>query len=1560
MIKPDDNIIDYVDDYVHGLLSPEDAETVERYCETSRLGRVAMEEAQKRYEAMQALPPSEASERLIQRTVRNIEMKEDRRGKLRKYYGRTVLLATAASVLIIGGLNGYYYQMKATPYDLRLLGQNELLAGSGASLRVAVFDRTTQRPIAGVPVQIALYSPSSREQVELASLTTDDRGAVTPRFDLPDWEDGRYELRVTARPDNAEEKLSQPIQLRREWRLMVSTDKPVYQPGQTIRLRSLALKKPDLKPLAGNEVTFTITDPKGNVIFKQKDVTSRFGISSADCPLATEINEGEYKIQCTGGATTSDRSVTVEKYVLPKFKVGITLDKPFYAPGEQVAGNVQADYFFGKPVVGGNVEIEGRATDVGQHTIASLTEKTDSDGKGEFSFRLPDRLVGREQDDGNARFMLVATVTDTAGQKYSKGTSRTVTANPIHLEIIPESGSLVQGVPNTIYVFTSYADGRPARTRLVVHGHQEEIETGKFGVASYEITPKTDAVGITVKATDAEGRSGQKHARFVCGSFDGDFLIRPDKAVYSGGETMKLLALGGGIEPVFVDFIKDGQTILTQQIEMDGHGGQYDFDLPPEIFGTIEICAYRFRGHGLAVRKSRTVYVRQARQLTVKATLDQDEYRPGAKATVKLSLTGPDGKPSPGAISLKAVDEAVYSVLRQQSGMEQTFFLLEQELLEPVYAIYPGWSPELFTELPIFDRIQFEQALFSKTVQHIEGPQALPNAFFTGVPQAIDVPPFLFDDVDVVMEPAVIEYGNPGRSPFTLAAASFPEKLRQVSAARDTGLFRMTIAWISLAGALALSGILAFAIFHPKAFLITALVCTALFCVVSVPAGALLMFVSMGARAPTDMALPQAVMFGDMDAGAEMDFAETAMEGFEGEDMAAKSEPGQGVAPPRVRQWFPETLLWRPELITDDNGVVTLDVDLADSITTWRLTTSAVSSEGQLGGADFPIRVFQPFFVDFNLPVSLTRNDEVGVPVVVYNYLDKPQTVNLTLKGAEWFRRLETETEGEEAESGENNEGDTRDESGDDTMTLELGPGEIRSLNFPIKVLQVGRHQLEVTAIASGVADAIRREIEVVPDGRRVEQVASGTLSEPLEMTLAVPQNAIDGSVRAIVKLHPSSFSQLVEGLDAIFQMPYGCFEQTSSTTYPNVLALDYLRRTGKSVPQVEAKARQYIHLGHQRLISFEVDGGGFDWFGNPPANRTLTAYGLMEFEDMAKVYDVDPRLIERTRDWLFAQRKPDGSWPNEAGMLDDGLAGSVNRDGDPDLACTAYIAWAVFGNGKAASEAASTLDFVLAHPPELINDPYLLAVTASAIGAMDPNHSELGSYLAQLDAMKKSSPDGKKVWWEQTPGGHTTFHGSGQAGSVETTAMATLALLNAGQYPGTARAALTWLVEQKDANGTWHSTQATVLSLKALLEGTGAALGGEKERKIDIAWGGETVREVAIPVDQGDVMQQINLSDMLKPGNDYQLQVTDQTDTATGYQVTFRYHVEEADETVEPEHEPLSIDISYDRERLDVDDTATAVATVRPETSGLTNRSGRTIRWRSTSAGRPGACGRS
>lgn len=66
---------------------------------------------------------------------------------------------------------------------------------------------------------------------------------------------------------------------------------------------------------------------------------------------------------------------------------------------------------------------------------------------------------------------------------------------------------------------------------------------------------------------------------------------------------------------------------------------------------------------------------------------------------------------------------------------------------------------------------------------------------------------------------------------------------------------------------------------------------------------------------------------------------------------------------------------------------------------------------------------------------------------------------------------------------------------------------------------------------------------------------------------------------------------------------------------------------------------------------------------GSAPANKILTAYGLMEFSDMSKVHDVDPGLISRTQEWLAGQRQADGSWKPDASFINEGAANHYNTD---------------------------------------------------------------------------------------------------------------------------------------------------------------------------------------------------------------------------------------------------------------------------------------------------------
>jgi hypothetical protein len=1498
-MKRKGHIIEYVDDYLHGLLSADDAGYVQEHCQDCRICQVALEQARQRHEAMLALPTAEASEELIQSTLGRIRSAQRRRRRVRTLVLSTWALATAASVAVIGGLHLYYLGLSPTSYDLQVLGQRGLLADAEGSVRIHLFDRRLRTAVPGVPVDIELHDRSGSRVFRLASFTTDACGTGSPRFRLPDVPEGEYELRVRARTPGQDEVLTRTVRLMRSWKLMLSTDKPVYQPGQVIHIRSLGLRRPDLRPVAGQEVVFSITDPKGNVIFKERDVSSAYGIAATDCPLAGEILEGAYAVACRMGDTESKLAVEVKKYVLPKFKLDLELDRTFYQPGQTVRGTVHANYFFGKPVTDAEAQIAVAATDVGPTELVRLTARTDHSGVAEFEYRLPETLIGREQDAGDARVTFAVTLRDTAGQEQTRSVCRLVTANPIRLEVIPEAGRLVAGVANTIYVFASYPDGRPARVQLAITGVAQALATSELGIASFELTPSSSQIGLTLRATDEQGRVGRRHVNLEIGPVQRDFLVRTDKATYKGGDTVHLVALGGGVEPVFVDFVKDGQTILTETVDMTEGRGQYAFDLPPDVFGTIQITAYRFGDAGLPVRKTRVIYVQPARVLNIAAELDHSEYRPGEQARLVVQLTDDSGRPAPGAISLAAVDEAVFAVLEQVPGMERAFFNLEQELLQPIYAIY-NWTPNL--ETSVFDpadRNRFEQALFSRTARDIRGRGPVFDRMLReGVVTERQLETLNAPELDGLIDQGALPDGladavRASNDPYSLAAASYPAKLRAAQQAQAHGLGRVKDAWVVFAVALAATGVAVVLILAPRAWVIVVILLLGLPCAASFFLPSLARSREVSKRAVT-LANLRGIELGMTDSDiSEADSLRPA-------DKLA----GEAAAQPaiRVREWFPETLLWRPELITDDAGRVSLDIDLADSITTWRLTASAVAADGRLGGLSSPIRVFQPFFVDLNLPVALTRGDEVAVPVVVYNYLDEPQTVELSLDtDAPWFELLDQPLK-----------------------RVELAAGQVQSTSYQLRVRQVGRHELRVTARGSGVGDAIKHPIEVMPDGPRVARVFNGTLSQPAVIELPVPSQAIEGSAHAILKIYPSAFSQLVEGLEGILQRPYGCFEQTSSTTYPNVLALDYLRQTKQSVPEVEAKARQYIHLGYQRLVSFEVNGGGFDWFGRPPANRTLTAYGLMEFEDMAKVHDVDPRLIQRTRDWLLAQRNADGSWSPESHKMH--IDPTVGGGEAARLSTTAYVAWAAFRGNTERSLGASTENYLLAHPAVSIDDPYVLALICNALLAIDADHPEVRPYLVRLLSLKEVSADNRQVWWQRPAQARTEFYGTGLSGNIETTALATLALLKSGTEPATTRGALAWLASQKDRLGTWHSTQATVLALKALLAGTGQALGGDRERVVQVVLNGARGQTIVIPADQAEVMKQVDLSEQLVPGVN-RLTLAEPSGTGVGYQVDFWYHLPQG-QAAEPA-EALAINIDYDRTDLQVGNAVWAEATV-------------------------------
>ncbi len=345
------------------------------------------------------------------------------------------------------------------------------------------------------------------------------------------------------------------------------------------------------------------------------------------------------------------------------------------------------------------------------------------------------------------------------------------------------------------------------------------------------------------------------------------------------------------------------------------------------------------------------------------------------------------------------------------------------------------------------------------------------------------------------------------------------------------------------------------------------------------------------------------------------------------------------------------------------------------------------------------------------------------------------------------------------------------------------------------------------------------------------------------------------------------------------------------------------------------------------------MSGGGFEWFGNAPASNVLTAYGLMEFVDMAEVYDVDPAVIERTRRWLYSQQKSDGSWEASRGGLH---GGNVGKSNDANLRTTAYIAWALAESRSGRNikpRLRKAVDF-LEQRITGKKDPYTLALSANAFVAADSR--DAGDVLGRLVDVKTRKDD--LVHWQSDSKGVT--YSRGDVLNIETTALAAYAMLQAGRHTSTAHKALAWLIDRKDSHGTWHSTQATVHAMRALLAGTGS--GGsqlEKDMPVAITVNGQTAEKVTITPETSDVFRLISLRQYQEEGmNSIAIEPAGQGNMA--YQIVSTYYLPWPKKETREVQKEMSIDVVYNTKTLKTDEKLTCTAAIRynrPGTARMT-----------------------
>ncbi len=1157
---------------------------------------------------------------------------------------RITLAIIAVVVLVLVLLCSLTVYVSALPQFISdqetvVLGQSRFVPGSQAALRVAVRNVRDASPVAGAALKVSMRPQSGGQAVVLFEGTTDEHGTADVSFQVPETDDPAQSLIIETRSDLGQDELERPVTVRRDYKLLLTTDKPLYQPGQTIHLRALALGAFDLHPAGDQPVEFVVADGKGNKVFRKKVTTSQYGIAAVDFVLADEVNTGRYKISAELGKTISERTVTVQHYVLPKFKIDIETDKSFYRPGDRVSGKLNAYYFFGKPVEEGQVTIEGYTFDIERQQAINIQGKTDEEGVFEFEFTLPDYFVASGLEGGISQFIMEVAVQDQAEHIERTALSLPVAQESIIIEAVPESGELKPGVENIVYIATVYPDGAPAQCEVTVdaEGQTFHLTTGEYGLGELRFTPNRPSMYFVITARDEMGHTATVE-RSLEGRWENEYiLLRPERVSYRVGETMHLeVFTSAPVGSVYLDIVREGQTISTRSLDIEKGRAEADVDLTADMFGTLELHAYKILRTGHIARDTRLVVVDVANDLSLAITSDQDTYLPGGTAAISFQVRDAGGRPMPAAIGVSVVDEALFALAEQDPGFAKIYFLLEKELQQPKYQI-KGFTWGQVMQVPTAEpalreakdtsakaalalaaersftlsgnshdekaqRIQEQQQSYFKGVAKVIFPFTLLLplgmvaltllsiregrviglslmisllllmalvCFLTIIPVPgwygsgpLDRLGYLLDQVGeglLCVIPVALLSGLVGLIMLAIHAVRQPDRplgwklllllayvvllplliyalIRGGQEPDEGWIIAFLIAYLLISASFVVRGVgflftpagspsapagfgirrvgMAVAAFLAAGFTFFLI----LFPVALLAAGGPMMLGAPGAAFDAGvrrygLSAPPVVQMAAV-TPAPMPTAALA------EEAAQEKKAGAGAEQPempRLRQWFPEALYWNPQAVTDENGHLTLEIPLADSITTWRLTALASAQQGQLGSATAGIRVFQDFFVDIDLPVYFTQGDEVSVPIAVYNYLPQAQTVKLTLTQEDWFELLD------EAEK-----------------ELFIESDDVEVVYFRIRVVRFGTHSLTMTALGERMSDAIRRSITVYPDGKQLEATCSDRLEGPVEKTVTIPAEAINGTANITCKIYPGVLSQVVEGLEKLLRLPHG------------------------------------------------------------------------------------------------------------------------------------------------------------------------------------------------------------------------------------------------------------------------------------------------------------------------------------------------------------------------------------------------------------------------------------
>ena len=315
------------------------------------------------------------------------------------------------------------------------------------------------------------------------------------------------------------------------------------------------------------------------------------------------------------------------------------------------------------------------------------------------------------------------------------------------------------------------------------------------------------------------------------------------------------------------------------------------------------------------------------------------------------------------------------------------------------------------------------------------------------------------------------------------------------------------------------------------------------------------------------------------------------------------------------------------------------------------------------GSAEGTVLVRDPLVLQATLPRFLVDGDEVQVPTYVTNLAGSRQDVEIT---------IEVESVSH-AGAGSGSASVPVRVVGDNTRRLALDVEQGGAATFRLRSTAAsGVAQVRVRARSDGFESSETLAIPLVPVGPRVRRSDLRTVEAGVATTLDL-EGRLDGwvpmSENTTFWLTPNRFADVFQHFDYLVRYPYGCLEQTTSSTRP-LLSLrsfapllqerrqDQAEERGGNDPAAGADFDELVQSGVERILSMQTPQGGFAyWPGGDDPAYWASAYATDFLLDAkAARFEVPEARLNQVLDWMERETARTSERLRD-GYRDDGTA---------------------------------------------------------------------------------------------------------------------------------------------------------------------------------------------------------------------------------------------------------------------------------------------------------------